>query len=190
MGKRVRSASFLPFCCRRTPLVGARCGQTSAAWNSAGSEAFVAGRSLWTHSFTACAIPSHLSFRFLSAAGALLCLVLAVAKRARPLSALYAKLFLRAGMQDRCARFLRCAGRFPHTSFRAPVLGLAKAFAVWLFVLDPGPALPRARLHCRSAGRTRMLVPRAIFSAHNLSLANLEAAPAMPSRVNRAAPDA
>ena len=86
-----RSAAFLPFCCRRTPLVGARCGQTSAAWNSAGSEAFVAGRSLWTHSFTACTIPSHLSFRFLSAAGALLCLVLAVAKRARPtLSALYA----------------------------------------------------------------------------------------------------
>ena len=29
-------------------LVGARCGQTSAAWTSAGSEAFVAGRSLWT----------------------------------------------------------------------------------------------------------------------------------------------
>ena len=51
------SSSFLffpfPFCCRRTPLVGARCGQTSAAWKSAGSEAFVAGRSLWTDSLTA-----------------------------------------------------------------------------------------------------------------------------------------
>ena len=34
-------------------LVGARCGQTSAAWKSAGSEAFVAGRSLWTDSFAA-----------------------------------------------------------------------------------------------------------------------------------------
>ena len=46
------SSSFLffpfPFCCRRTPLVGARCRQTSAAWKSAGSEAFVAGCSLWT----------------------------------------------------------------------------------------------------------------------------------------------
>ena len=44
------SSSFLffpfPFCCRRTPLVGARCGHTSAAWKSAGSEAFLAGRSL------------------------------------------------------------------------------------------------------------------------------------------------
>ena len=34
-------------------LVGARCGQTSAAWTSAGSEAFVAGRSLWTDSLAA-----------------------------------------------------------------------------------------------------------------------------------------
>ena len=42
------------FCCRRTPFVGARCGQTSAAWKSAGSEAFVAGRSLCTDSFAAC----------------------------------------------------------------------------------------------------------------------------------------
>ena len=44
------SSSFLffpfPFCCRRT-------GQTSAAWKSSGSEAFVAGRSLWTDSLTA-----------------------------------------------------------------------------------------------------------------------------------------
>ena len=51
------SSSFLffpfPFCCRRTPLVGARCRQTSAAWKSAGSEAFVAGRSLWTDSLAA-----------------------------------------------------------------------------------------------------------------------------------------
>ena len=51
------SSSFLffpvPFGCRRTPLVGARCGQTSAAWTSAGREAFVAGRSLWTDSLTA-----------------------------------------------------------------------------------------------------------------------------------------
>ena len=47
MGKRVRaarSAVFLPFCCRRAPLVGAGCGQTSAAWKSAGSDAFVADR--------------------------------------------------------------------------------------------------------------------------------------------------
>ena len=43
-----------PFCCRRTLLVGARCGQTSAAWKSAGSEAFVAGCSLCTDSFAAC----------------------------------------------------------------------------------------------------------------------------------------
>ena len=71
VGKRVRArlfglfSSFLlpahsfgffpfPFCCRRTPLVGARCGQTSAAWKSAGSDSFVAGRSLWTDSLTAC----------------------------------------------------------------------------------------------------------------------------------------
>ena len=49
------SFGFFPFpsCCRRTPLVGARCGQTSAAWKSAGSEAFVAGRSLWTDSLAA-----------------------------------------------------------------------------------------------------------------------------------------
>ena len=51
------SSSFLffpfPFCCQRTPLVGARCRQTSAAWKSAGSEAFVAGRSLWTDSLAA-----------------------------------------------------------------------------------------------------------------------------------------
>ena len=51
------SSSFLffpfPFCCRRTPLVGARCRQTSAAWKSAGSEAFVAGCSLWTDSLAA-----------------------------------------------------------------------------------------------------------------------------------------
>ena len=51
------SSSFLffpfPFCCRRTPLVGARCKQTSAAWKSAGSKAFVAGRSLWTDSLAA-----------------------------------------------------------------------------------------------------------------------------------------
>ena len=35
-----RSFAFFPFpfCCRRTPLVGARRGQTSAAWKSAGSE--------------------------------------------------------------------------------------------------------------------------------------------------------
>ena len=48
------SFGFFPFpFCRRTPLVGARCGQSSAAWKSAGSEAFVAGRSLWTDSLTA-----------------------------------------------------------------------------------------------------------------------------------------
>ena len=34
-------------------MVGARCRQTSAAWKSAGSEAFVAGRSLWTDSLAA-----------------------------------------------------------------------------------------------------------------------------------------
>ena len=65
-----RPAFLLPFCCRRTPLVGSRCGQRSAsslpfccrrtplvsflflsaAGASAGSEAFVAGRSLWTFS--------------------------------------------------------------------------------------------------------------------------------------------
>ena len=67
---RARPAFLLPFCCRRTPLVGSRCGQRSAsslpfccrrtplvsflflsaAGASAGSEAFVAGRSLWTFS--------------------------------------------------------------------------------------------------------------------------------------------
>ena len=43
-----RSASSLPFCCRRTPLVSFLF--LSAASASAGSEAFVAGRSLWTFS--------------------------------------------------------------------------------------------------------------------------------------------
>ena len=43
-----RSASSLPFCCRRTPLVSFLF--LSAAGASAGSEAFVAGRSLWTAS--------------------------------------------------------------------------------------------------------------------------------------------
>ena len=53
LSRPARPAFFLPFCCRRTPLVGARCGQTSAAWKSAGSDAFLAGRSLWTHSLAA-----------------------------------------------------------------------------------------------------------------------------------------
>ena len=71
LSRPARPAFLLPFCCRRTPLVGSRCGQRSAASSlpfccrrtplvsflflsaagaSAGSEAFVAGRSLWTFS--------------------------------------------------------------------------------------------------------------------------------------------
>ena len=70
LSRPARPAFLLPFCCRRTPLVGSRCGQRSAsslpfccrraplvsflflsaAGASAGSEAFVAGRSLWTFS--------------------------------------------------------------------------------------------------------------------------------------------
>ena len=74
LSRPARPAFLLPFCCRRTPLVGSRCGQRSAGppvrplvflsaagallWflsfssllASAGSEAFVAGRSLWTAS--------------------------------------------------------------------------------------------------------------------------------------------
>ena len=66
LSRPARPAFLLPFCCRRTPLVGSRCGQRSAsslpfccrrtplvsflflsaAGASAGSEAFVAGRSL------------------------------------------------------------------------------------------------------------------------------------------------
>ena len=69
LSRPARPAFLLPFCCRRTPLVGSRCGQRSAsslpfccrrtplvsflflsaAGASAGSEAF-AGRSLWTFS--------------------------------------------------------------------------------------------------------------------------------------------
>ena len=78
-------------------LVGARCGQTSAAWTSAGSEAFVAGRSLWTGQ-PCCIIGLSRDVRHPAAAeqaaGALLWFVLAAAKRVRPPSALDAKLFL------------------------------------------------------------------------------------------------
>ena len=85
-----------PFCCRRAPLVGARCGQTSAARKSAGSEAFVAGRSLWTHSLAAIGLSRDVRHPAAAeqAAGALLLFVLAAAKRVRPPSALDAKLFL------------------------------------------------------------------------------------------------
>ena len=94
------SSSFLffpfPFCCRRTPLVGARCRQTSAAWKSAGSEAFVAGRSLWTDSLLHIGLKRDVRHPAAAeqAAGALLWFVLAAAKRVRPPSALDAKLFL------------------------------------------------------------------------------------------------
>ena len=78
LSRPARPAFFLPFCCRRTPLVGARCGQTSAGppvrplfFLSA------AGALLW--------------FLF-SAAGALLWLVLTVDKRVRPGKAREAKL--------------------------------------------------------------------------------------------------
>ena len=88
-------ALLFPFCCRRTPLVGARCGQTSAAWKSAGSEAIVAGRSLWTDSLTAWTQTRRWAPAAAEqAAGALLWFVLAAAKRVRPPSALDAKLFL------------------------------------------------------------------------------------------------
>ena len=70
LSRPARPAFLLPSCCRRTPLVGSRCGQRSAsslpfccrrtplvsflflsaAGASAGSEAFVAGRSLWPFS--------------------------------------------------------------------------------------------------------------------------------------------
>ena len=56
LSRPARPAFLLPFCCRRTPLVGSRCGQLlwflsfSSLLASAGSEAFVAGRSLWTAS--------------------------------------------------------------------------------------------------------------------------------------------
>ena len=43
-----RSASFLPFCCRRTPFGWCSLWTNECAWTSAGSKAFVAGRSLWT----------------------------------------------------------------------------------------------------------------------------------------------
>ena len=94
------SSSFLffpfPFGCRRTPLVGARCGQTSAAWKSAGSEAFVAGRSLWTDSLNYCILDSNATLGTrprrsrLPAHSFGSCSL----KRVRPPSALDAKLFL------------------------------------------------------------------------------------------------
>ena len=134
LSRPARSASFLPFCCRRAPfgwrslwanecglglqhlqgkfsalklchgppvrplfflsaagallLVGARCGQTSAAWKSAGSEAFVApsGPIALLHIGLKCDVRHS--------AAALLWFVLAAAKRVRPPSALDAKLFL------------------------------------------------------------------------------------------------
>ena len=48
LSRPARPAFLLPFCCRRTPLVAFLF--LSAAGASAGSEAFVAGRSLWTFS--------------------------------------------------------------------------------------------------------------------------------------------
>ena len=48
LSRPARPAFLLPFCCRRTPLVSFLF--LSAASASAGSEAFVAGRSLWTFS--------------------------------------------------------------------------------------------------------------------------------------------
>ena len=107
------SSSFLffpfPFCCRRTPLVGARCRQTSAAWKSAGSEAFAGWplpldrqpccflSRLPAHSFGSCqgwqTVPDAGAHGH-GQAGALLWFVLAAAKRLRPPSALDAKLFL------------------------------------------------------------------------------------------------
>ena len=48
LSRPARPAFLLPFCCRRTPLVSFLF--LSAAGASAGSEAFVAGRSLWTFS--------------------------------------------------------------------------------------------------------------------------------------------
>ena len=94
------SSSFLffpfPFCCRRTPLVGARCGQTSAAWKSAGSEAFVAGRPSGPIALLHIGLKRDVRHPAAAeqAAGALLWFVLAAAKRVRPPSALDAKLFL------------------------------------------------------------------------------------------------
>ena len=67
LSRTARPAFFLPFCCRRAPLVGARCGQTSAG-------------------------PPVRPLFFLSAAGALLWLVLAVDKQVRPGKAREAKL--------------------------------------------------------------------------------------------------
>ena len=67
LSRPARPAFFLPFCCRHTPLVGARCAQTSAG-------------------------PPVRPLFFLSAAGALLWLVLAVDKRVRPGKAREAKL--------------------------------------------------------------------------------------------------
>ena len=58
LSRPARSACFLPICCRRTPLVGACCGQTSAAWKSA--------QAPWS------AGPPVRPLFFLSAAGALL----------------------------------------------------------------------------------------------------------------------
>ena len=84
-------AFLLPFCCRRTPLVGSRCGQRSAASSlpfccrrtplvsflflsaasaSAGSEAFVAGRSLWTASALKAMRSGYLSTLGLISSGA------------------------------------------------------------------------------------------------------------------------
>ena len=116
VGKQVRARSFgiffffllpalfwflpFPFCCRRAPLVGARCGQTSAAWKSAGSKAFVTGRFLWTDSLIAYDSKMTLGTRpGKTGCRRMLWFVLAAAKR--PPSALDAKLFLLVAPWDR-----------------------------------------------------------------------------------------
>ena len=105
LSRPARSASFLPFCCRRT--VGARCGQTSAGL-PVRPLFFLAAAA---HSFwlvaCECGLDSAREAKLLlaapsgpiallaeQAAGALLWFVLAAAKRVRPPSALDAKLFL------------------------------------------------------------------------------------------------
>ena len=90
LSRPARPAFLLPFCCRRTPLVGSRCGQRSAsslpfccrrtplvsflflsaAGASAGSEAFVAGRSLWTASALKAMRSGYLSTLGLLSSGA------------------------------------------------------------------------------------------------------------------------
>ena len=93
------SSSFLffpfPFCCRRTPLVGARCRQTRPGkareakllWLAAPS-----GPIALLHIGLKCDVRHSAAAE--QAAGALLWFVLAAAKRVRPPSALDAKLFL------------------------------------------------------------------------------------------------